>query len=107
MRPSHPRIPSSTYRLQFHAEFTFRDAIAILDYLQDLGITDVYASPFFQAGTGSTHGYDVADHNQINPAVGNDSDFRKFVSELQRRDMGLILRTPYLCEVEETHFWEF
>jgi (1->4)-alpha-D-glucan 1-alpha-D-glucosylmutase len=56
-----------------------------------LGITDVYASPFFQAVTGSTHGYDVADQNQINPALGNDSDFRRFVSELQRRDMGLIL----------------
>ncbi len=91
MSQSRPRIPSSTYRLQFHADFTFRDAIAILDYLQGLGITDIYASPFFQAGTGSTHGYDVADHNQINPAVGDDSDFRKFVSELQRRDMGLIM----------------
>ena len=86
-----PKIPSATYRLQFHAGFTFKDARDILDYLEALGISDVYASPYFQASPTSTHGYDVADHNRINPAIGDDSDFRAYVSDLRSRGMGQIL----------------
>ena len=59
--------PESTYRLQFHAEFTFRDATSIVPYLRDLGITHVYASPYLKARPGSTHGYDIVDHRQLNP----------------------------------------
>ncbi len=84
-------IPSSTYRLQFHAGFTFRDALAILDDLADLGVSDIYASPYFQSAPGSTHGYDVSNHNRLNPAIGDDSDFRSFVSGLKQRGMGHIL----------------
>jgi (1->4)-alpha-D-glucan 1-alpha-D-glucosylmutase len=86
-----PRIPTATYRLQFHAGFTFRDARDILDYLDELGISDVYASPYFQSAPDSTHGYDVADHNRLNPAIGDDSDFRSYISELRRREMGQVL----------------
>jgi len=43
----------STYRLQFHAGFTFRDATAIVPYLSALGITHVYASPYLKARPGS------------------------------------------------------
>lgn len=87
----HPRIPSSTYRLQFHAGFTFREALEIVNYLKDLGITDIYASPYFQAAPDSTHGYDVADHNRINPAIGDQSDFRALCDKLRENDMGQIL----------------
>ena len=86
-----PKIPSATYRLQFHGGFTFNDARGILDYLDDLGISDIYASPYFQASPTSTHGYDVADHNRINPAIGDDSDFRAYVSDLKKRGMGQVL----------------
>ncbi len=85
------RIPSATYRLQFHSKFTFKDALAILDYLNDLGITDIYASPYFQAGLESSHGYDIADHNTLNPAVGSKAEYRQFVTELHRRNMGQLL----------------
>ena len=87
----HPRIPSSTYRLQFHAGFTFREAQDIVGYLRDLGITDIYASPYFQAAPDSTHGYDVADHNRINPAIGDQSDFQALCACLRENDMGQIL----------------
>jgi len=43
------RIPGCTYRLQLNKHFTFRDATALLPYLDDLGITDVYASPILAA----------------------------------------------------------
>lgn len=89
MRPD--RIPGSTYRLQFNAGFTFRQAIAILDYLQDLGVTDVYASPISRARRGSTHGYDVTDPGEINPEIGTPDDFEHFAAMLRDRRMGLLI----------------
>ena len=65
-----PRIPTATYRLQFHRDFTFAQAKEILGYLDDLGVSDVYASPIFQARPGSMHGYDVVDPNRLNPELG-------------------------------------
>ena len=63
MTNQHPRIPVATYRLQFNREFTFQKAREIVPYLHDLGITDCYASPYFQARAESMHGYDITDHN--------------------------------------------
>jgi (1->4)-alpha-D-glucan 1-alpha-D-glucosylmutase len=85
------RIPSATYRLQFNRDFTFRDARALVPYLHDLGISDYYASPIFRPRSGSSHGYDICDHSQFNPAVGNEDDFAHLASTLQSHGMGLIL----------------
>ena len=49
-------VPSATYRLQFNRSFTFEDATALAGYLDDLGISDVYASPFLMARPGSPAG---------------------------------------------------
>lgn len=84
-------IPGATYRLQFNRNLTFRDATALIDYLDELGITDCYASPLFKAGVESTHGYDVCDFNQLNPNLGNAEDFDQFATRLRERHMGLIL----------------
>src|SRR5258707_882394 len=51
--------PGATYRLQFRKEFTFRDALAIVPYLAELGIADAYASPILKARPGSSHGYGI------------------------------------------------
>ncbi len=85
--------PLSTYRLQFHKDFRFTDAIAIIPYLNRLGISHVYASPILKARAGSTHGYDITDHNLINPEIGSEDEFRRFVNELHAHHMGLILDT--------------
>ena len=53
----------------------FDDARAIVPYLARLGISHIYASPFFRAAPGSTHGYDVCDHNELNPEIGSRADF--------------------------------
>jgi (1->4)-alpha-D-glucan 1-alpha-D-glucosylmutase len=37
--------PRATYRLQLHRGFTFRDALALVPYLADLGISHHYLSP--------------------------------------------------------------
>ncbi len=67
------RIPNATYRLQFNAAFTFDHARNLVSYLDDLGISDLYASPIFLPRTGSTHGYDVADPTRLNRDLGSDA----------------------------------
>src|SRR5947207_4523972 len=85
------RIPVSTYRLQFNRDFRFADALRIVDYLHDLGITDLYASPILKARAGSTHGYDVTDPGQISPGIGTPEEFDQLCAALQARGMGLVL----------------
>jgi (1->4)-alpha-D-glucan 1-alpha-D-glucosylmutase len=85
------RPPIATYRLQFHAGFTFRDATRIVSYLRDLGISHVYASPYFKATPGSTHGYDIIDYSQLNPELGTEADFREFMEALKSHEMSHIL----------------
>jgi (1->4)-alpha-D-glucan 1-alpha-D-glucosylmutase len=82
------RIPASTYRIQFHAGFTFEAAKQIVAYLADLGISDLYASPIFKARAGSTHGYDIVDPTQLNPELGTQEEFEALVDELQKYEMG-------------------
>jgi (1->4)-alpha-D-glucan 1-alpha-D-glucosylmutase len=89
--PVLPRIPAATYRLQFNSLFRFRDAQAIVAYLNDLGITDIYASPYLKAKKGSMHGYDIVDHNALNPEVGTEEEYAQCVKELGRHGMGQIL----------------
>jgi (1->4)-alpha-D-glucan 1-alpha-D-glucosylmutase len=85
------RLPRATCRLQFHRGFPLRRAIELVPYLHNLGISHVYASPLIKACPGSTHGYDVCDHSQINPEIGTEKDLEEFVSTLRRHDMGLVL----------------
>src|SRR5947209_3656349 len=85
----HP--PESTYRLQFHAGFTFRDAAAIVPYLADLGVTHVYASPYLKARPGSTHGYDVVDPCSINSEIGTEADCNAYLDALTSHGVSHIL----------------
>ncbi len=82
------RIPTATYRIQFNPSFNFAAAKKIVPYLAELGISDLYASPIFKAREGSTHGYDVVDSNQLNPALGTEEEFDAAIDELQQREMG-------------------
>ena len=86
-----PSIPSATYRLQFHKGFTFADASALADYLGELGISHVYASPYFHASPGSTHGYDINDHSALNPEIGSGDDYQRYVEALKRNGLGQIV----------------
>jgi (1->4)-alpha-D-glucan 1-alpha-D-glucosylmutase len=84
-------LPRATYRLQFHRGFTFRDALALVPYLAALGVSHIYASPLTEARPGSTHGYDIVDHNRLNPEIGTEDEFRALTAALHERGMGLIL----------------
>lgn len=85
------RLPSSTYRLQFRASFSFDDAMAVLDYLSALGISHVYASPYLQAAPGSTHGYDVVDFEKVNAELGGAEGLERFAARLRQLDLGQVL----------------
>ncbi|GAB4193449.1 MAG: malto-oligosyltrehalose synthase [Roseiflexaceae bacterium] len=85
------RHPRATYRLQFNAGFTFHDAAQLADYFEHLGISDLYASPILRPRSGSSHGYDIVDHSQINPALGGAEALAELGSRLQAHGLGLIL----------------
>jgi (1->4)-alpha-D-glucan 1-alpha-D-glucosylmutase len=85
------RVPSSSYRLQFNHQFTYKQAVGLVKYLHDLGISDCYSSPLLAARAGSMHGYDITDHSRLNPEIGDESEFARFAHMLRERRMGLIL----------------
>src|SRR4051812_8023115 len=85
------RRPESTYRQQFHAQFTFQDASRLVPYLAELGVTHCYASPYLKARPGSTHGYDIVDHRVLNPEIGTEQDYEAFVAALKSAGLGQVL----------------
>ncbi|MGQ9687839.1 MAG: malto-oligosyltrehalose synthase [Desulfobaccales bacterium] len=85
------RVPAATYRLQFHHEFRFIAAQALVPYLATLGISDIYASPLFRARRRSLHGYSVTNPLEINPELGSKVSFNALARALKSHRMGLIL----------------
>ncbi|MBI3862922.1 MAG: malto-oligosyltrehalose synthase [Planctomycetia bacterium] len=90
-RPVARPLPAAVYRLQLHAKFGFREARRLVPYLAALGISECYASPFIKARTGSLHGYDIVDHNQINPEIGTREEGDEFSRDLEFHGMSLVL----------------
>ena len=86
-----PAIPLATYRVQFTKDFTFDDAAVLAPYLKTLGVSHLYASPFLKARPGSTHGYDIVNHDRLNPELGGDEAFARMSDALKANDLGLIL----------------
>ena len=81
----------ASQRLQFHKGFTLDDAVALVPYFAQLGISHLYASPLLSARAGSMHGYDVVDPTTVNPELGGEAALRRLVAALRQHDMGLIL----------------
>ena len=101
------RTPVSTYRLQFHRRFRFRDALALLPYLEALGVGDLYASPLLAARKGSTHGYDVVDPTRLHPELGTAEEFDALAGALAARNMGLLLDIVpnHMAACDENRWW--
>jgi len=85
------RIPTSTYRLQLNAKFTFHDAARVAVYLKDLGISHLYCSPYLQAAKGSMHGYDVVDHQKLNIELGGEEGHAELCKQLSELGLGQVL----------------
>jgi (1->4)-alpha-D-glucan 1-alpha-D-glucosylmutase len=78
---------TATYRLQLQAGFGFDEAATVAEQLRELGISHVYTSPYLQAAAGSTHGYDVIDHDQVNVELGGWDGHARMIKTLA--DLGL------------------
>lgn len=104
--------PKTTYRIQFHKDFTLSDLERTLAYLGQLGVGTIYASPIFEATPGSTHGYDALNPLRINPEVGTEEQLRNLSKKLQQQGIGWLQdivpnhmafdpRNPWLFDVLE------
>ncbi len=85
------RRPLSVMRLQLTPEVTFQRAAALIDYIERLGISDLYTSPILATLPGSTHGYDVVDHARLSPGLGGDEGYELLSACLAERGMGHLL----------------
>src|SRR5436190_3422603 len=61
-----------------------------LDYLQDLGVTAISITPFYPSPQ-VDFGYDVADHENVDPLFGTLADFGHLVSEAHRREIKVVI----------------
>jgi (1->4)-alpha-D-glucan 1-alpha-D-glucosylmutase len=84
-------IPRATYRLQFNKDFGFDQAADLAPYLAKLGVSHVYASPYLMSRPGSMHGYDIVNHNALNPELGDEAAFARMVSAVKENGLRQIL----------------
>ena len=84
-------MPTSTYRLQLNAGFTLDDAAARVPYLARLGVTHLYLAPILAAAPGSTHGYDVVDHERVSPDMGGEAALERLSAAARAAGLGLVL----------------
>jgi (1->4)-alpha-D-glucan 1-alpha-D-glucosylmutase len=84
-------VPGATYRVQFHQGCTFEQVTRAVPYLQALGITHLYSSPYLRARPGSTHGYDIVDHSALNPEVGDAAAHERLCEALRRHGLRQML----------------
>ena len=73
------------------AEFGFAEAGAAVPYLKRMGISHLYLSPIFAAAPGSTHGYDIIDHDRVNPELGGLPGLYNLHQVLVQNNIGLVL----------------
>ena len=93
----------ATYRLQLTPDFGFREARALVPYLERLGVSHLYLSPSFQARAGSTHGYDVIDPRRVSDALGGENELRA----LAAAGLGIVLDIVpnHMAAADENPFW--
>ena len=82
--------PVSTYRIQFHKGFTFKDFKEAIPYLADLGVSTIYASPILEAVPGSMHGYDTINPERINPEIGTLQELKAIAKQLKKLNISWI-----------------
>jgi (1->4)-alpha-D-glucan 1-alpha-D-glucosylmutase len=79
----------------------------LADYLNELGISDCYVSPFLMAKPGSVHGYDVTNHGRLNPEIGSREDFSRLSERLRQLGMGMIADVVpnHMCIEHPSNGW--
>ncbi len=83
--------PTSTYRIQLGPRMAFSDVTELADYLADLGVGALYASPMLVAAPDSTHAYDVVDPTRTSEVLGGDDGRRKLAARLAELGLGFVV----------------
>jgi (1->4)-alpha-D-glucan 1-alpha-D-glucosylmutase len=82
---------NASYRLQLTPDFTFADVEKLLPYFAKLGVSHLYLSPITEARLGSSHGYDVIDHNSVREAFGGREGLGSLMSAAKAHNLRFIL----------------
>ncbi len=67
----------------------FKGIESKLPYLKKLGVTVIYLNPVFEAA--SNHRYDTSDYMNIDPFLGTEADFKRFVKSAKNQGIRVIL----------------
>ena len=81
----------STYRVQVNAAFPLTEAERVVPYLRALGVGALYTSPILRSTEGSTHGYDVLAHDQIDDEAGGREALDELSETLRANGLGLVV----------------
>jgi len=68
----------------------FKGMTGKLDYLQSLGVKGIWLTPFLRSPK-VDNGYDVTSYYDIDPTYGNTADFKKYLSEVHKRGIRVIM----------------
>jgi (1->4)-alpha-D-glucan 1-alpha-D-glucosylmutase len=77
--------------VQVNAAFPLTAAAAVAPYLRALGVGDLYTSPILRSTEGSTHGYDVLDHDAIDDEAGGLAGLDALTEALRANGLGHVL----------------
>ena len=100
----------ASYRVQLREGVDFAAVEARLDRVAALGASHLYLAPILTAAPGSTHGYDVTDPTEIDPALGGEEGFERLARAAKAKGLSIILDmvpnhmafgvdTPWLIDV--------
>jgi (1->4)-alpha-D-glucan 1-alpha-D-glucosylmutase len=99
--------PRATYRVQLREEFDFAAAAAIVPYLERLGVSHLYCSPYMQAAPHSTHGYDVVDPTRVSRELGGERGLMALDATLREAHLGQMLDVVpnHMCISNRANRW--
>lgn len=77
-----------------------------LDYIAAMGFTQIWPSPLLENNQPkySYHGYAATDLYRIDPRFGTNADFKSFVAQARKKDIGVI-QDIILNHIGSQHWW--
>lgn len=74
-----------------------------LDYIKDLGVDAIWLTPFYKSPL-KDFGYDVSNHNEVDPIFGYLFDFDRLISEAHSRNIKVLIDLV-LNHTSSEHNW--
>src|SRR5262245_6724492 len=81
----------------------FRGVVEKMDYLQDLGITELWLLPFYPSPL-QDDGYDIAEYTEVNEMFGSLADLKLLLREAHRRGLRVI-NELVINHTSDKHAW--